>query len=54
MPFFYEELFSEVGTLVETGKAEAFFSMSWSPFIAIFIGFVLLFIAYKLPSKIMK
>lgn len=52
--FLYEELFSGIGTLVKTGKVEAFFSFSWSPMIAVVIGFIFIFIAYKLPLKILK
>ena len=49
--FLYTTLFSGVGTIVETGKATALFSSSWSPVIAIAIGIILFFIGYKLPKK---
>jgi len=50
--FLYTELFEGVGTLVQTENAEALFSATWSPFIAIIIGFCFLFIGYKLPYKL--
>lgn len=50
--FLYTELFSGVGTLVNTEKTSALFSMEWSPYIAIVIGLFFIFLAYKLPSKI--
>ena len=50
--FLYTSLFGGKATLVETGKASALFSGSWSPIIAICIGIAILFIAYKLPKNI--
>ena len=52
--FLYTELFGGKSTLVETGSSDyALFAASWSPLVAIFIGITLMFIAYKLPKKIL-
>lgn len=52
--FLYTELFSGVGTLVNVEKTSALFSTDWSPCIAIIIGLFFIFLAYKIPPKILK
>lgn len=52
--FLYSEVLHGKSSLVKTGNSEyTLFTVSWSPFIAIVIGIALIFIAYKLPKKIL-
>ena len=50
--FLYTQLFDGIGTLVQTGKAQALFSATWSSVIAIIIGFGFLWLGYKLPDRL--
>lgn len=50
--FLMQKLFGGKATLVVTAKSTAILDMSWSPWIAIGIGIMMLIVAKLLPEKI--